>query len=31
MAAEVIGKVKSPKGKTYSVKWDRLSKDTYIS
>lgn len=31
MATEVIGKVKSAKGKTYTVKWDRLSKDTYIS
>ncbi len=31
MATEVIGKVKSPRGKNYTVKWDRLSKDTYIS
>lgn len=29
MSAEVIGKVKSTKGKIYTVKWDRLS--TYIS
>lgn len=31
MSAEVIGKVKSSRGKNYTVKWDKLSKDTYIS
>lgn len=30
MATQVIGKVKSPSGKTYEVKWDATSKDLYI-
>ena len=30
MAAQVIGKVKSPSGKTYEVKWDVASKDLYV-
>lgn len=31
MSAEVVGKVKSTRGKNYIVKWDRLSKHTYVS
>ena len=31
MAATVIGRVKSSKGKSYEVKWDSYSKDTYVS
>lgn len=31
MSAKVIGKVKSPGGKSYEVKWDPASKDVYVS
>ena len=31
MSAEVIGHVKSPKGKDYEVKWDPASRDVYVS
>lgn len=31
MAAEVIGTVKSGSGKSYQVKWNRFSKETYVS
>jgi hypothetical protein len=31
MAAQVIGSVKAPSGKTYQVKWDPASKDVYVS
>jgi len=31
MAAQKIGRVKSGKGKSYEVKWDSISKDTYVS
>lgn len=31
MSAQVIGRVKSGKGKEYEVKWDSLSKDAYVS
>ncbi len=31
MAATVIGRVKSGKGKSYEVKWDQYSKDVYVS
>jgi hypothetical protein len=31
MAAIVIGRVKSGKGKSYEVKWDQSSRDVYVS
>lgn len=31
MGAEVIGHVKSPKGREYEVKWDASSHDVYVS
>jgi hypothetical protein len=31
MAAEIIGRVQSGKGKSYEVKWDHLTKDIYVS
>ena len=31
MAAEIIGRVKSGKGKSYEVKWDTVSRDVYVS
>jgi hypothetical protein len=31
MSATVIGTVKSPRGKSYEVKWDQSSKDIYVS
>ncbi len=32
MSAEVVGKVKSPNNhKTYDVKWNSYSKETYVS
>jgi hypothetical protein len=31
MAATVIGRVKSGKGKSYEVKWDQVSNDVYVS
>ena len=31
MAAQVIGHVKSPRGKEYEVKWDPSSRDVYVS
>lgn len=31
MAATVIGRVKSGKGISYEVKWDSVSRDTYVS
>lgn len=31
MAATVIGRVKSGKGKSYEVKWDQFSRDVYVS
>jgi len=31
MAATVIGRVRSGKGKTYEVKWDSLSRDVYVA
>ena len=31
MAATVIGRVKSGKGKSYEVKWDQASRDVYVS
>ncbi len=31
MSAEIIGKVKSPSGKSYEVKWDPRSHDIYVS
>jgi len=31
MAAQVIGTVRSESGKTYHVKWDPVSKDTYVA
>ncbi len=31
MSATVIGRVKSPSGKSYEVKWDMASKDAYVS
>ncbi len=31
MAATVIGRVKSGKGKSYEVKWDAASRDVYVS
>ncbi len=31
MAAEIIGSVKSERGKIYQVKWDHFSKDIYVS
>lgn len=31
MATQIIGRVKSPKGKSYEVKWDSSSKDVYVS
>jgi len=31
MAATVIGKVKSDKGKSYEVKWNQSSKEVYVS
>lgn len=31
MAAIVIGRVKSPKGNTYEVKWDSYAKDVYVA
>ena len=30
MSAEVIGSVKSPKGKSYDVKWDHSSREVYV-
>ena len=30
MSALVIGKVKTPGGKVYEVKWDASSKDLYV-
>jgi hypothetical protein len=31
MAATIIGKVKSGKGKNYEVKWDSSDKNVYVS
>ena len=31
MSASVIGSVKSGKGKSYDVKWDKSSRDVYVS
>ncbi len=31
MAANIIGRVKAPSGKSYEVKWDSVSKDVYVS
>lgn len=31
MAASVIGRVRSGSGKSYDVKWDATSHDTYVS
>lgn len=31
MGAEIIGHVKSPKGKEYEVKYDSSSRDVYVS
>ncbi len=31
MSAEVIGSVKSGKGKSYEVKWDSSSKEVYVA
>ena len=31
MAATVIGRVRSGKGKTYEVKWDSANKDVYVA
>ena len=31
MSAEVIGSVRSPKGRQYEVKWDPSSHDVYVS
>lgn len=31
MSATVIGRVTSPNGKSYEVKWDSASKDGYVS
>lgn len=31
MSAEIIGRVKSPGGKSYEVKWDHMSRDVYVS
>ena len=31
MGAEVIGHVKSPKGKDYEVKWDPYGHEVYVS
>lgn len=31
MAAQIIGRVKSGSGKSYEVKWDSVSKETYVS
>lgn len=31
MSAQIIGRVKSPKGKTYEVKWDSTCRDVYVS
>jgi len=31
MSATVIGRVKAGSGKTYEVKWDSSSHDTYVS
>lgn len=31
MAAQVIGRVESGKGKSYEVKWDSSTSDVYVS
>ena len=31
MAAEIVGRVKSSKNKSYEVKWDATSRDVYVS
>ena len=31
MASQVIGRVKSGDGKSYEIKWDRVSKDNQVS
>jgi len=31
MSTTIIGKVRSPCGKLYDVKWDQLSHDIYVS
>jgi hypothetical protein len=31
VAATIIGRVKSGSGKSYEVKWDKLSQDVYVS
>jgi len=31
MSAQIIGTVKSGRGKSYEVKWDSISKDVYVS
>lgn len=31
MSGEAIGRVKSPRGKEYEVKWDPASHDVYVS
>lgn len=31
MSAEEIGTVRSPSGKSYTVKWDPRSKEVYVS
>lgn len=31
MSASVIGRVKAGSGKSYEVKWDQSSRDTYVS
>jgi hypothetical protein len=31
MAATIIGRVKSGKGKSYEVKWDQSSGDVYVA
>ena len=31
MPSEIIGRVKSGKGKSYQVKWNPISRDVYVS
>ncbi len=31
MAAEVIGRVKSGKGKSYEVKWNHVNREVYVA
>jgi hypothetical protein len=31
MAATIIGRVRSSKGKSYEVKWDSYNRDVYVS